>query len=56
MSQTKSYGIKGKHMFFREKRYCIHNNEVRKKQVNHEIKRPQLIRIRNTNCTITIHL
>src|SRR6266498_5237970 len=34
MSQTKGYRVKGKYVLFQEKRYCIHSNEVKKKQVS----------------------
>lgn len=56
MAQTKGYGVKGKHVLFREKRHCIHSNEVKKKQGDHETKRSQSSRARNTNCTATIHI
>jgi len=56
MPQSKGYGIKEKHVLFREKRHCIHSNEVKKKQVGYEIKRSQSSRERNTNCTAEIHL
>ena len=56
MPETKGYDVKGKHVLFREKRHCIHSNAVKKKQGNYETKRPLSSRLRNTNCTATIHL
>ncbi|PKY33800.1 hypothetical protein RhiirB3_453013 [Rhizophagus irregularis] len=32
MPQTKGYGVKGKKVLLREKRHCIHGNDVKKKQ------------------------
>ncbi|CAB4431977.1 unnamed protein product, partial [Rhizophagus irregularis] len=32
MPQSKGYGVKGNQVLFREKRHCIHSNEVKKKQ------------------------
>ena len=55
MPETRRYNIKGKQVLFRELRHCIHSNIVKEKQGNWEIKRLQSSRIRNTNCTATIH-
>ena len=56
MPETKRYDIKGKHVIFCEMRHCIHSNTVKKKQGNCTIKRPLSSRLRNTDCTATIHL
>ncbi|CAG8763923.1 5969_t:CDS:1, partial [Acaulospora morrowiae] len=56
MPQTKGYTIKGKKVLFREKRHCIHSNEVKKKQGNRETKHPHSSRARNINCNASIHL
>ena len=56
MSQTKEYGVKGKQVLFREARHYIYSKKVKNKQGNPEIKRSQTSRIRNTNCSATIHL
>ena len=56
MPQTKGFDIKGKHVLFREKRHCIHSNEVKKKQGSRETKNPQSIRVRNIHCNANIHL
>ena len=56
MPQTKGYEVKGKHVLFQEKRYCIHSNEVKKKQVGRETKHLHSSRAQNTNCTASIHL
>ncbi len=56
MPQTKGYEIKGKRVLFREMRHCIHSNNVKKKQGDHETKHPQSSRVQNTNCTATVHL
>jgi len=56
MPQIKGYKVKEKQVLFQEKRHCIHSNEVKKKQVSHEVKHPQSSQVRNTNCTATIHL
>jgi hypothetical protein len=56
MPQTKGYEVKGKQVLFREKRHCIHSNEVKKKQGQRETKRPQSSRARNIHCSANIHL
>ncbi|CAG8836584.1 28514_t:CDS:2, partial [Gigaspora margarita] len=56
MPQTKGFTIKGKHVIFREKRHCLHSNEVKKKQGGREIKRPYSARLQNINCDASIHL
>jgi len=45
MSQTKGFDIKGKHILFQKKRYCIYSNKVKKKQGIYEMKNSQSIRI-----------
>src|SRR6266542_2989733 len=56
MPQTKSFGIKEKHVLFREMRYCIHSNKVKQKQGNHETKNPRSSRARNIHCNVSIHI
>ncbi|PKK62582.1 hypothetical protein RhiirC2_790173, partial [Rhizophagus irregularis] len=56
MPETKHYEIKGKYVLFRETRHCIHSDTVKKKQGSREVKRQNLLRLRNTSCKATIHL
>lgn len=56
MPETKRYEIKGKRVLFRELRHCVHSNLVKTKQGNREVKCPNSSRLRNTNCTASIHL
>ncbi len=43
--QTKSFNIKGKHMLFQKKCYCIYSNKVKKKQGIYEMKNSQSIKV-----------
>ncbi|CAG8774993.1 15778_t:CDS:1, partial [Rhizophagus irregularis] len=56
MLETKRYEIKGKYVLFCETRHCIHSDTVKKKQGSREVKRQNLLRLRNTSCKATIHL
>ena len=56
MAETKKFEIKGNKVLFRKLLHCIHSNQVKKKQGNREVKRPNSSRARNIGCTATIHL
>ncbi|CAG8850050.1 34977_t:CDS:2, partial [Gigaspora margarita] len=56
MPQTKGYGVKGKHVIFRESRHCVHSQIVRKKQGDVRRKYPESARNRNTGCLATMCL
>lgn len=56
MPQTKGYGVKGKQVLLREKRHCIHGNDVKKKQGKRETKLPQSSRVRNVHCDASIEI
>ena len=56
MAETKGFGVKGKKVLFRKLLHCIHSNQVKKKQGNREMKRPNSSRARNIDCTANIHL
>ena len=56
MAETKGFKINGNKVLFRKLRHCIHSNQVKKKQGNRVTKHQHSSRMRNTDCTATIHI
>ena len=56
MVETKKFENKENKVLFQKLLYCIHSNQVKKKQGSHEVKRLNSSCARNIGCTAIIHL